>query len=118
MLTQEELSFFKTKLEERRDKLKRNLNIAQDEITGMMQNELKDEGDLASMYFDSSVDNAIFERQLLELAEIEVSLGKISNNLYGICEMCEADIGIPRLKVKMFARYCIVCRDIVEKEHR
>jgi len=34
MLTQEELSFFKTKLEERRDKLKRNLNIAQDEIRG------------------------------------------------------------------------------------
>jgi len=118
MLTQEDLSFFKTKLEERRDKIKKNLRIAQDEISGMMQNDLKDEGDLASMYFDSSVDNAILERQLVELAEIELSLGKISNNLYGICEMCEADIGIERLKVKMFARYCIICRDIVEKEHR
>ena len=50
-----------------------------------------------------------------ELAEIEAALGKIKAKQYGICEMCEDDIGFQRLKVKPHAKYCIVCRPIVEK---
>jgi RNA polymerase-binding transcription factor DksA len=47
--------------------------------------------------------------------EIEVALAKIANNEYGICEMCEDDIGFQRLKVKPHALYCIDCREIAEK---
>lgn len=32
--------------------------------------------------------------------------------------MCEDPIGLPRLKAKPFARYCIVCREIIEKENK
>jgi DnaK suppressor protein len=45
-------------------------------------------------------------------------LGKIHNNVYGTCEMCEEEINIERLKVKNFARYCITCREVVEKEQK
>ena len=50
-----------------------------------------------------------------ELQEIETALAKIKVKQYGICEMCEDDIGFQRLKVKPHAKYCIVCRPIVEK---
>jgi DnaK suppressor protein len=79
--------------------------------------ELNDEGDHASISAETIVDSAILEQQRKELAEIELALDKINNQSYGICEMCEEPIGIERLKVKNFARFCITCREITEKEH-
>ena len=64
------------------------------------------------------VESAIILQQSQELQEIEVTLGKISNGDYGICEMCEDDIGFQRLKVKPHAIYCIDCREIVEKSNK
>jgi DnaK suppressor protein len=61
------------------------------------------------------VESAIGAQQMQELGEIEMALNKIKLKTYGICDMCEDDIGFQRLKVKPHAKYCIVCRPIVEK---
>jgi len=61
------------------------------------------------------IEQAISSQQSRELAEIDFSLSKIENGGYGICEMCEEDISFQRLKVKPHAKYCIVCREIIEK---
>jgi DnaK suppressor protein len=53
----------------------------------------------------------------MELMEIEIALAKIKSGEYGICEMCEEEIGFQRLKVKAHAKYCIDCRGIAEKNH-
>jgi len=116
MLNATEIEFFKKALEERKLKIEQNLNITSTEMNCMKRNELKDEGDHAAMSLETAVDNAILSQQSKELAEIELALDKIENNLYGICEMCEDEINIERLKVKIFARYCITCREVVEKE--
>lgn len=116
MLNVTEIEFFKKALEERKLKIEQNLNITSTEMNCMKRNELKDEGDHAAMSLETAVDNAILSQQSKELAEIELALDKIENNLYGICEMCEDEINIERLKVKIFARYCITCREVVEKE--
>jgi DnaK suppressor protein len=118
MLNTTELKFFKTSLEERKRKIEINLSTTSIEMNEMRRNELKDEGDHAAMSLETAVDNAILGQQSKELAEIELALGKINNNLYGICEMCEEEINIERLKVKNFARYCITCREVVEKEQK
>jgi len=116
MLNTTEIKFFKTALEERKRKIEQNLNSTSIEMNEMRRNELKDEGDHAAMSLETAVDNAILGQQSKELAEIELALGKINNNLYGVCEMCEEEIHIERLKVKNFARFCITCREVVEKE--
>jgi len=118
MLSSTEIKFFKTALEARKRKIETNLNSTSTEMNEMRSNELKDEGDHAAMSLETAVENAILGQQSKELAEIELALGKINNNLYGICEMCEEDINIERLKVKNFARYCITCREVVEKEQK
>ncbi|HHB94528.1 MAG TPA: RNA polymerase-binding protein DksA [Campylobacterales bacterium] len=118
MLNTEDIKFFKTALEARRDRIKKNLNITTEEMNGLNSNDLRDEADFASTSLGRAVDNAILTQQANELAEIELALGKISENLYGICEMCEEEINIERLKVKIFARYCITCREVIEKEHK
>ena len=116
MFNATELEFFKKALEARQVKIRKNLNITSIEMTQTRRNELKDEGDHAARSLETVVDNAILEQQSHELAEIEEALDRIKNNLYGVCEMCGDEINIERLKVKNFARYCITCRELVEKE--
>jgi len=116
MLNETEMKFFKTELEERKFKIEKNLSTTSTEMDLMTRNELKDEGDHAAMSLETAVDNAILGQQSQELGEIELALDRIKEKTYGICDMCGDEINIERLKVKIFARYCITCREVVEKE--
>ncbi len=116
MLDNNQIEFFKNALEERKEKIKMNLNITSSEMDQMNINDLRDEADHASNSLGRAVDNAILDQQAKELAEIELALDKIRDDLYGTCEMCEEEINIERLKVKIFARYCITCREVIEKQ--
>ncbi len=115
MLTTEEMNYFKDKLNARKHKIEHNLAYTSSELDEMRGLELNDEGDYASSSTDTAIDNAIMGQQISELSEIELALSKISKGTYGVCEMCGEPIGLPRLEVKNFARYCILCRPIVEK---
>jgi len=110
-----ELSYFKEILESRKVQIVKNISGVNDELDQLNSLELNDEGDHASVNNNSMVESAIVSQQEKELREIQVTLGKISNGDYGICEMCEDPIGFQRLKVKPHAIYCIDCREIVEK---
>ena len=118
MLDSSQIEFFKTALEARRAQIQKNLNITSLEMYAMNSDDLRDEGDHASALLGQAVDSAILDRQAKELAEIDLALGKIKDNLYGICEMCGEEIGLERLRVKIFARYCITCREIIEREQK
>ncbi len=117
MLTQKELKDFEEKLLARKEQIRKNLEDTYGMISQMRGMELREEGDLAAVATETDIDNAIADQQRRELAEIDIALGKIKDGTYGICEMCEEPIGKARLEVKNFARYCIVCREITEKEH-
>ena len=110
-----ELSYFKEILESRQVQIIKNISGVNDELDQLNSLELNDEGDHASVDNSSMVESAIVHQQEQELKEINVTLGKIANGDYGICEMCEDPIGFQRLKVKPHAIYCIDCREIVEK---
>ena len=110
-----ESNYFKEILESRREQINKNILGVNDELNQLSSLELNDEGDHASVNNNSMVESAIVQQQEQELREINVTLGKIANGDYGICEMCEDDIGFQRLKVKPHAIYCIDCREIVEK---
>jgi DnaK suppressor protein len=118
MLTEKELEIFKNRLLDRRAQIEKNLAGTSLEMKEMRDLELNDEGDFAAASAESVVDSAILEQQRKELAEIDLALGKIKNGTYGICEMCEEPIGRARLEVKNFARFCITCREINEKEEQ
>lgn len=110
-----ELNYFKEILISRKEQISKNIDGVNSELSQLSSLELRDEGDHASMNSNSMAESAIVEQQSKELAEIEIALGKIAHGEYGVCEMCEDDIGFQRLKVKPHALYCIDCREIVEK---
>jgi DnaK suppressor protein len=118
MLSQRELEEFQNKLLDRRVQIEKNLTGTSLELDEMRDLELNDEGDHAAASAETIVDSAILVQQRKELNEIELALDKIKQGTYGICEMCEEPIGKPRLEVKNFARFCITCREINEKEEK
>jgi len=116
MLSDAELKEFKRMLLDKKDRIVINVEKFKNEI-GLMRNQSPtDEGDYAVLTNESTIDSTLIEKQLKELEEIELALDKISKDEYGICEMCEEPIGVDRLRVKPFARFCITCREINEKE--
>ncbi|WP_456433385.1 RNA polymerase-binding protein DksA [Nitratifractor sp.] len=118
MLTPEELKEFEADLLARKAQILKNLEEVHRKQMLMQNQEPKDEGDFAALATEADIDSRIVEQQRRELKEIEIALGKIKNGTYGICEMCEEPIGKERLIVKNFARYCISCREINEREHQ
>ena len=116
MLTKEQLDMFQNKMLDRKVQIEKNLQDTRNELESMKNIELKDEADYAVASSEVAIDDAILEQQRKELNEIELALDKIRKGIFGVCEMCEEPIGIARLEVKNFARYCIVCREITEKE--
>ncbi|MEE8588803.1 MAG: RNA polymerase-binding protein DksA [Sulfurimonadaceae bacterium] len=111
-----ELNFFVDMLESRKEQIQKNIAGVEKELKELSSLELNDEGDHASVSNENLREVAIGLQQELELIEIEVALGKIKDKKFGICEMCEEDISIQRIKVKPHAKYCIDCREIVEKQ--
>ncbi|NOR56188.1 MAG: RNA polymerase-binding protein DksA [Sulfurovum sp.] len=118
MLTKVDLNSFESKLLDRRVQIDKNLRGTALELDEMRDLELNDEGDFAAASAETIVDSAILIQQRKELNEIELALDKIKRGSFGICEMCEEPIGRARLEVKNFARFCITCREISEKESK
>ena len=115
-LTKSELLFFKTELEAKKVKIQKNLNITSSELNLNSSSDLRDEGDYASQALETSTNNAILQEQSKTLNQINRSLNQIRVGSYGICNLCEESINIERLKVKIFAEYCISCRELMEKK--
>jgi len=110
MLKDQELKEFKKELEEMREQIKSNLNCSSFEINNLRGNELKDEADHALVQKGENIVKTLIDKQSEKLEAIERSLKRIKNGTYGICESCG------RLKVKIFADYCITCREMVERD--
>jgi len=115
-MTEEQRLKFRDELLEKEKQIERNLNGTFIEMNDIQNMDPRDDADYASMSMESNIDNAIVMQQKRELNEIKLALGKISTGAFGICEMCEDEINIERLRVKNFARFCISCREEKEKE--
>jgi DnaK suppressor protein len=113
-----EVKYFEDMLLDKKKQILKSIEESVKDISSLKYNEVGDEADHASISTDRLIEEAINQQLTKELQEIEYSLGKIKNRTYGICEMCEEDISFQRLKVKPHAKYCITCREIVEKSSK
>ena len=71
--------------------------------------------DQASSERDRELGLLLGDREREKLKNIDEALLKINEGEYGICEECEEEIPIGRLKVVPFARYCVKCKADIEK---
>src|ERR1044071_64381 len=95
------------------------------EMQGRVKGEtegVKDEGrdtyDLASDERDREINFILNDREREKLLAIDEALERIKDKSYGICESCEGEIQLGRLKVLPFTRLCVKCQEENEKESK
>jgi len=115
MLKQNQIKMLKNKLLDRKKQLTDGVSSSQSLLNELLNEPSSDDTDYAEISSDSYNMSVITNKQITEIREIEIALKKIENNTYGICNMCDEEIGIKRLQAKPHAVFCVHCRPIYEK---
>jgi DnaK suppressor protein len=112
-------------LKQASDMLEEMKRAASKEMQGRVKEEtegVKDEGrdtyDLASDERDREINFILNDREREKLLAIDEALQRIADKTYGICESCEGEIQLGRLKILPFTRLCVKCQEENEKESK
>src|ERR671919_1069535 len=113
--------FLKQATEMLLDTKKQLLKEMQDRVKGETEG-IKDDGrdtyDLASDERDREINFILNDREREKLLAIDEALQRIKEKTYGICESCEGEIQLGRLKVLPFTRLCVKCQEENERESK
>ena len=71
--------------------------------------------DQASTERDRELGLLLGDREREKLHNIDEALLRIREDEYGICEECDEEIPVGRLKALPFARHCVKCKSDLEK---
>jgi DnaK suppressor protein len=93
--------------------ISRSLKSGSDMPSGEPSGDIYDQ---ASSERDRELELLLGDREREKLHNIDEALLKIKEGEYGICEECEEEIPIGRLKVMPFARYSVKCKSDIEKQ--
>ncbi|MDH3285132.1 MAG: TraR/DksA family transcriptional regulator [Acidobacteriota bacterium] len=111
-----ELDKFHNLLDEKREQL---LELTA-RFTGEGRNTVSQGGD---DYVDDAVTHytrefllSLSDLERRQLIMVEEALGRIKNGEYGDCQMCGAVVGMKRLGAVPWARYCVSCQELYERQ--
>jgi DnaK suppressor protein len=91
-----------------RKKLANDLTINEISTTG-------DEADAANDGSQNELNTQLAALESRELVQIERAIVLIRQGRYGVCEVCEQQIPIERLKALPFTPVCVTCQRVQEK---
>jgi DnaK suppressor protein len=105
-------------------RLHKSLVDRRDELLRRVRGDLKDllhrsgdSGDSADQAFEScgeEVSSQLAQLESRELRQIERSLERLKQGIYGVCELCQKKIPVPRLNALPFSTTCIHCQREME----
>jgi DnaK suppressor protein len=112
-----------------RERFRKRLLQAREEIIGQLRqrdwsaqeigrNGIQDIGDESATASHRNLLMSLSENERDTLIEIDEALDRIENGTFGICEECGEPIVLKRLEVIPNARYCIQCKESLEKESK
>ncbi len=108
-MKKKDLDFFKNLLN---DRLQELLSHADDTVSGMTQQKenFPDPTDRASHEANRSFELRIRDREHKLIKKIKKTLVHIGNGTFGVCEICEEEISLKRLKARPVTTQCIDCK--------
>jgi DnaK suppressor protein len=74
-----------------------------------------DEAAWAGESLQGEMEAALVEHRNQQVAQIDAALDRLARQEYGLCQDCEAFIGLERLRALPFARRCTPCQARVER---
>jgi DnaK suppressor protein len=96
------------------DNLKRSHREASGELSGYSLHM----ADAGTDNFDREFALSLVSSEQEALYEIEEALKRLEHGTYGLCGNCEKPIRKERLEAVPFARLCVQCQSLVEKDRR
>ena len=95
-----------------KDRLQELLSHADSTVTGMTKpkENFADPTDRASHESDRSFELRIRDREHKLIKKIKKALVRVENGTFGVCEVCEEDISIERLRARPVTTQCIDCK--------
>jgi DnaK suppressor protein len=112
-LQPDEIAYFKELLSRQLDEL---LLRAEKTVAQLVRDDglSADIVDQASSDIDRNYTLRICDRESRLIGKIKTALAKIEEGTFGICESCDEQIGIERLKARPVTAYCIRCKTQME----
>ena len=98
------------------DKLSKEVPDKKDRLELLLRTKEGDEIDRSFNDQMNSLNVKIQQRNLLFRKKIEDALARIEDGTFGICEECDGEISIGRLKARPTATMCIKCKENEERE--
>ena len=112
------LTFFKKKLLDWKNDLKRSSNDALFNSSLDDNSTSADIVDQASSYTEKNVELRAINRQIKLISKIDSALKRIQDGTYGFCEDTGEPIGLKRLIARPVATLCIAAQEKHEKEEK
>jgi len=101
-----------------REELVRGIARRSRETKGGSTQDIGDILDTVSEERTRELDMLLTDREKQKLKQIDDALERIEEKLYGLCEECGVKIPKARLKVVPFAKYCVECKEVIEREEK
>jgi DnaK suppressor protein len=111
------IEFFRSLLQEEMRVLLEDAGKTVSEMTAETTN-FPDPNDRATQESDRSFELRIRDRERKLINKIKEALDRIEEGTFGICEMCEEEIGEARLKARPVTTLCIDCKMEQERKEK
>ena len=95
-----------------------SLNVNQRDAAGDLSGYALHMADMGTDNFDREFNLGLASTEQQTLNTIDNALRKIDDREYGICEECTKMIPLKRLTAMPYARLCIKCQELEEKNKR
>ncbi len=123
-LTKKEGDLYQKRLIEEQTRINGDVSSMEREILKNSQRDLSGDlsgyslhpADAGSDNYDREFTLDLMNKEQDILYEIHDALERIKSGEFGKCEICGSAIGKTRLKAKVYARYCITCKEKSEKK--
>jgi DnaK suppressor protein len=115
MIDSQTLEEFREQLVERRRKILTQLGNYAEALAGLEQSRPPELSEEAQEVAAANSLKALDQRDRRELADIVKALEKMDLGTFGVCERCDKDIGMARLKALPMVSHCIDCQKRIEE---
>lgn len=113
-MRKETLNRFKKMFEGEKRKLLFADKVVRDEFS-VNADDRFDEIDQATTDMEQSMRMRLCNRETLYLKKVEDALKRIEEGAFGLCDICEEDIGLKRLEARPTANLCVSCKEDQER---
>ena len=114
-MEQKDLEYFRELLNSMLEEALKQGELTLEDMTD--NNEIfADPADRATMESDRAFTLRIRDRERKLIKKIRAALQRMDEGVFGICDDCGEDIGVPRLKARPVTKLCINCKSKQEED--